>query len=124
MIYCQSTNEAVLQRTIMVSLVDRFQLDLIFVYNCEGQWSQQKENLPRSTQTDEVSLPKADLAFFIKLKALVGKEDVAPIPQGIDDCLRPDRGEPDRGQRWFPFLFMEAKKVKYPLPEALASEPA
>jgi hypothetical protein len=37
--YCKKSNEAVLQRTVMTSIIDRWQLHELFVYNCEGQWS-------------------------------------------------------------------------------------
>ena len=36
--YCKKPNEAVLQRTVMMSIIDTPQLPELFVYNCGSQW--------------------------------------------------------------------------------------
>lgn len=35
---CKDNNEAILQRTVMLSIIDRWELPNTFLFNCEGQW--------------------------------------------------------------------------------------
>ena len=114
--YCKRSNEAVLQRTVMTSIIDRWQLHELFVYNCEGQW-----HLPdifrlpvRLAGGDKVTLPKPDLAVSFTLEAFTGMDTSSPFPREIDSCMRPDRGV----GRCFPFLFMEVKRGAHDLESA------
>lgn len=106
--HCKSSNEAVIQRTVMISIIDRWQLHELFDYNCEGQWKLNPAYLlPTTGRKHRVSLPKPDLAIFFKLNALTGTSVWAPYPNEIGHCLRPDGGD----ERCFPFFFMEVKKA-------------
>jgi hypothetical protein len=103
---CLGSNEAVLQRTIMIHIINQYWLDPIFDWNTEGQWSQPKDARLPSRVDDEISLPKPDLAISFKLKSFTFAEDESdPVPEDLKNCL-----SPDGGKRCFPFLFLEAKK--------------
>jgi hypothetical protein len=106
--HSKSSNEAVIQRTVMISIIDRWQLHDLFVFNCEGQWKAETIHLvPVTGRMLEVTLPKPDLAIFFKLSALTGSSVWAPYPNEISRCLRPDGGD----ERCFPFFFMEVKRA-------------
>lgn len=105
--YSMSANEAVLQRTIMPSIIDRFSINDLFSFNCEGQWKlYQRHRLPSTGRIEHVTMPKPDLAIFFRLNALTGANIWASYPREIAGCLRPDGGE----ERCFPFFFMEVKR--------------
>ncbi len=111
---CLATNEAILQRTIMISIVNRYWLGNIYDWNCEGQWSQPKDSRLPSREDDDVSLPKPDLAISFTLESFTGEEDDSdPIPSDLKRCI-----SPDGGNRCFPFLFMEVKKAGSDLQDA------
>ena len=113
--YCKKSNEAILQRTVMTSIIDRWQLHELFVYNCEGQWSLPKIfQLPTRSRGDEVTLPKPDLAVSFTLEAFTGTDTSSPFPKQISACMRPDGGV----GRCFPFIFMEAKRGAHDLEPA------
>lgn len=69
-----SANEAVLQRTNMLSIIDRSYIHDVFSFNCEGQWKIAPRHRLQSTgRTEYVSLPKPDLANFFRLDALTSQ---------------------------------------------------
>lgn len=103
-------NEAVFQRTVMMSILNRHQISDQFDFNCEGQWSLRSNYyaLP-STEENSIAAPKPDLAIFFRFNSLVGRGPYwksAPIPDGLKPCMSPD----GHIQRCFPFIFIEAKK--------------
>jgi hypothetical protein len=111
---CLARNEAVLQRTIMINIVNQYWLGKIFDWNSEGQWSQPKDTRLPSREDDDISLPKPDLAISFTLKSFTGDvDDSDPIPADLEKCL-----SPDGGSRCFPFLFMEVKKAGADLQDA------
>lgn len=104
---CLARNEAVLQRTIMIHIINQYWLGRIFDWNTEGQWSQPKDTRLPSREDDEISLPKPDLAISFTLESFTGEEDDSdPIPLELEKSISPDGGD-----RCFPFLFMEVKKA-------------
>lgn len=109
---CIDSNEAVLQRTVMISIIDRWRLSGDFGFNCEGWWTLQGKHFPLpSTQgpQDKVSGPKPDLAIFFNFDSFIGTDplsEAAPIPPDLKTCMRPDDSE----TRCFPFMFIEAKR--------------
>lgn len=112
---CLLANEAVLQRTIMTTVIDRWQLPDKFVFNCEGQWSIPEQDLLGSMQADEeIPLPKPDLAMFFNRKSL-HQLDFAMIPTDLKNALSPDNTQSNRA---FPFLFIEVKKAGRELNDA------
>jgi hypothetical protein len=105
--HCRHSNEAVFQRTVMLSIIDRWQLDTMFDFNCEGHWSLQGNYpLPSTQLNDTISGPKPDLAIFFKFGALIGRDAASPFPRMLQSCIWPDRYL----QRCFPFVFIEAKR--------------
>ena len=111
---CLAQNEAILQRTIMIHIIDQYWLGETFDFNCEGQWSQPKDSLLPSTKNDGISLPKPDLAISFKLQAFTEEEaDSDPIPDHLEKTISPDGDE-----RCFPFLFIEVKKARAEVEEA------
>ncbi|KAH8666005.1 hypothetical protein BGZ60DRAFT_529259 [Tricladium varicosporioides] len=88
---CLARNEAVLQRTIMIHIINQYWLDQIFDWNTEGQWSQPKETRLPSREDDDISLPKPDLAISFTLNSFTIAEDESdPIPADLAKCLSPD----------------------------------
>ena len=110
---CLASNEAVLQRTIMIHLINQYWLGEIFDWNTEGQWSQPEDNRLPSREDDTISQPKPDLAMFFTRKSFTGVFFDDPIPSELMQCISPDGGD-----RCFPFLFMEVKKATADLQEA------
>ncbi|KAI0967035.1 hypothetical protein F4678DRAFT_483390 [Xylaria arbuscula] len=110
LLHCEHSNEAVFQRTAMISIIDRWRLNDLFDFNCEGQWSLQGMYPLPSTQgpDDKISGPKPDLAVFFNTEALLGSDGFsAPIPPSLESCIFPD----NYPRRCFPFVFIEAKKA-------------
>lgn len=110
---CLASNEAVLQRTIMIHLINQYWLGEIFDWNTEGQWSQPEDNRLPSSMDDIISQPKPDLAMFFTQESFTEEYFDDPIPSELMQCISPD-GE----GRCFPFLFMEVKKATADLQEA------
>jgi hypothetical protein len=109
---CENSNEAVIRRTLMVSIIDRGQLHSLFVYNCEGLWELNSEHvLPVTGRIEEVELPKPDLAMFFKSAAFTRSKGWKPCSKEINQCMRPDGGD----DRCFPFLFMEVDQAAHGL---------
>jgi hypothetical protein len=105
------SNEAVFQRTVMMSIIDRCHLKDVFDFNCEGHWSLQGTCPLPSTNGpgDIITGPKPDLAIFFRFGSLVGMDPVSgsvAIPDALKSCINPD----NHTLRCFPFIFIEAKK--------------
>jgi hypothetical protein len=111
---CLTKNEAVLQRTIMIHIINQYWLHPIFDWNTEGQWTQPKDMRLPSHEEDDISQPKPDLSISFTLNAFLVLEDESdPIPADLKKCL-----SPDGGNRCFPFLFFEVKKAGADLQDA------
>lgn len=111
---CLSKNEAVLQRTVMMSVFHHYWLRSVFDWNAEGQWALPKDVRLPSREDDDITLPKPDLEISFTLRSFTGEEDDSdPIPPDLEKCISPDGGD-----RCFPFLFMEVKKAAADLQEA------
>lgn len=107
--------EALLQRTILLSTIDRWRLDPNFIYDCEASWQVAKEHvLPRvgrTSNSDVLTNPKPDLAVYFSFASICHHRFVTPDIYPIMDlayhqCIHPD----GKRNRCFPFLFLEAKK--------------
>ncbi|GAP84235.1 hypothetical protein SAMD00023353_0700270 [Rosellinia necatrix] len=114
-------NEAVFQRTVLMSILNRHQIGDQFDFNCEGQWSLRSNYyaLP-STEENSIPAPKPDLAIFFRYSSLVGRGTYwksTPIPDYLKPCMSPD----GYIQRCFPFVFIEAKKGFRDLTPALVA---
>ena len=112
---CSFSNEAILQRTIMIEVIDRHQLHDILTFNSEGQWKQVSSGCLISKNCDSVTLPKPDLNISFKLESF---DKSAPIPGSLRYSFRPD-SDGKRYGRCFPFLFFEVKKAHHDLEVAL-----
>ncbi|KAI0808576.1 hypothetical protein GGR55DRAFT_198297 [Xylaria sp. FL0064] len=112
-------NEAMFQRTVPMSILNRHQISDKFDFNCEGQWSLQSNYYPLpSTEENNIVEPKPDLAVFFRFNSLVGPGPYLPsipIPERLKPCISPD----GYTNRCFPFLFIEAKKGFHDLTPAL-----
>jgi hypothetical protein len=88
--YCKKSNQAGLARTIMTSIIDRWQLHKPFVYHWEGQWDISKiYQLPTRSTRDEVFLPKPNLAISFAFEAFTGSDTSLPFPEGwANACVR------------------------------------
>ena len=112
---CTFSNEAMLQRTIMIEIIDRHQLHHFLTFNSEGQWKQHYSDCLISTDSDVVTLPKPDLNVSFKLDSF---DKSAPIPGNLKQSFRPDSTGQKYG-RCFPFLFFEVKRATDNLEVAL-----
>ena len=110
---CVSMNEAVLQRTIMMTVFNQYWLRDIFDWNTEGQWYQDLETRIPSSADDDLSLPKPDLAISFDRQSFTGFDISDPVPPKLEKCI-----SPEGDSRCFPFLFMEVKKAASDLSEA------
>ena len=110
---CLAGNEAVLQRTIMIHMINQYWLDEVFDWNSESSWSQPEDSRLPSSKVDIISPPRPDLAMFFTLESFTGEVIDDPIPSELEKCI-----SPDGGNRCFPFLFMEVKKADAELQDA------
>ncbi|KAL9082377.1 MAG: hypothetical protein Q9165_008907 [Trypethelium subeluteriae] len=113
---CLTMNEAVLQRTIMMTISNQHWLDQKFDWNAESQWSQKKDSRIPSRLDDEISQPKPDLAISFTRQTFTGFDFSDPIPPALEECISPEGHD-----RCFPFLLMEVKKAASDLQEAYLS---
>ncbi len=104
---CFNSSEADFHRTIMISIIDRFDLHSPFAFSCEEQWAVGHHFLIQPTRTkSKISQPKPDLALSFQRDALID-DDLLDYPVELGRCLHPgNRGR----ERWFPFVFIEAKR--------------
>ena len=104
---CSNSSEADFHRTIMISIIDRYDFRGLFAFSCEEQWSIRPDFLIRPTRTkSKITQPKPDLAMSFNRSAL-NDSDFLDYPLELGKCLHPgNRGR----ERWFPFMFMEAKR--------------
>jgi hypothetical protein len=112
---CAFSNEAVLQRTIMMEIIDRHQLHKWLTFNSEGQWYQKPSDCLVSTNGDLVTGPKPDLNISFRLESF---NKWAPVPSNLISSFRPD-STGKKEARCFPFLFFEVKKANDTLEAAL-----
>ncbi|KIX05237.1 uncharacterized protein Z518_06109 [Rhinocladiella mackenziei CBS 650.93] len=106
-IQCSTSSEADFHRTIMISIIDRLDFRSVFAFSCEEQWCIEKRFLIKPTNPNsKISQPKPDLAISFHRGAFIESTRLE-YPIELGNCLHPGK----RGrERWFPFLFMEAKR--------------
>ena len=102
---CKLKNEAVLQRTIMMSVFDHYHLDPMFDWTAESLWMQPGDSILPMIGPGDVAQPKPDLAISFSRDSF-GKRYFYLTPE-LSKCICPDGGD----NRFFPFLFMEVKKA-------------
>lgn len=105
--HSRNSSEADFQRTVMISIIDRYDFKNMFTFSCEERWTLEDDYLlPTLGSPNKIQQPKPDLAISFQRDAFTGPELVA-YPINLSRCLHPGaNGE----ERWFPFLFLEAKK--------------
>ncbi|KIW97662.1 uncharacterized protein Z519_01246 [Cladophialophora bantiana CBS 173.52] len=104
---CSTSSEADFHRTVMISIIDRLDFRSVFAFSCEEQWRIEKQFLikPRKPSS-KITQPKPDLAISFHRGAFIEARRLE-YPLELGNCLHPGK----RGrERWFPFLFMEAKR--------------
>ncbi|KAB8338815.1 hypothetical protein FH972_021759 [Carpinus fangiana] len=104
-------NEAVLQRTIMMSAIDRSQLAPKFTYDCETMWTDKSAHLLPSLSEawKRPKSPRPDLLLAFSSETLLGdlpEHTDHIVAEEVLPCIHPDQVP----HRSFPFLFMEVKK--------------
>lgn len=106
-IQCSTSSEADFHRTIMISIIDRLDFRGVFTFSCEEQWRIEKRLLIKATKdSSKITQPKPDLAISFHRDAFI-ESTLLEYPIELGNCLHPGK----RGrERWFPFLFMEAKR--------------
>ena len=114
-------NEAVLQRTVLTSILDRWRLNQMYTFTCESHWRNAKQNplLVQTCKSSHVGGLKADLVIFYRSNLFTSaKDDLDPvIPDEFMKYAFPD----GVSTRCFPFIFIEAKKGEKDLTYAIYS---
>ncbi|MCJ1290419.1 hypothetical protein MMC34_001957 [Xylographa carneopallida] len=109
LIRCSISDEALLQRTIMMEAIDRYELGSHLDYMCESAWTCTR--LPRKNDTGlyRLALPKPDIAVAFKLAAVVSEEDL-PMLGDLLGVMCPELSKREGScHRAFPFFSMEVK---------------
>ena len=114
-----ANNEAILQRTVLISMIDRWRLNKMFTFNCEGHWKMAKLNplpVPKMVKAIIGGL-KADLVLFYRFELFAGVEydSATAFPDHLKVCAFPDGNT----TRCFPFIFVEAKRGEKDLTYAI-----
>lgn len=104
---CTFSNEALLQRTVMIEIIDRHQLHRFLTFNSEGQWDQHDNDRLLSKDSKLIKFPKPDLNMSFQLESF---DEMAAIPPALEKSFRPDSLGQMYG-RCFPFLFFEVKRA-------------
>jgi len=117
---CKVSDEAILQRTIMMDLINRHHLQDTLDYTCESQWKC-PSSMPqkKSELATRMPKPKPDLAVAFRANSLL------PTFQQTDlDTLRnimcPESDKEDKRDRAFHFLSIEVKGTSGPLGNQVA----
>ena len=84
-------NDAVLQRTIMIHIINQYWMGSMFDWNTEGQWSLPNDVKLLSRADDDISHPKPDFAIsFTHGSFIHGVGKSAAFPQELEKCISPD----------------------------------
>lgn len=112
---CSTSSEADFHRTIMISIIDRLDFRNVFAFSCEEQWCIERRFLIKPTKpSSKITQPKPDLAISFQRSAFIDST-ILDYPIELGGCLHPGR----KGrERWFPFLFLEAKREDNSLRDA------
>ena len=109
-IHSYKHNEFVLQRTVLTSILDRWRLNRMFTFNCEGHWKMAKHDpLPAPNgRSPSIGGLKADLVLFYRFKSFAGMKygAVNAMPEELEKYAFPDGNT----TRCFPLIFIEAKR--------------
>jgi hypothetical protein len=113
---CSTSHEAVVQRTVMMNLLDRHNLDEILDYNCEAEWfSDREKTMPTGNHRMMLSRPKPDLAVAFKTESLLAPTrrtiELNRLP-GLYGRICPDGKTESTRVRALPFLVVEAKGIR------------
>ena len=121
---CKRASEHMLQRTLMIAIVDRHQLNHSLDLDCESKWNRGPGIPIMKTKFEpefsglslDLPAPQPDLAFFFTLKSFVDTQALIPAMAAVDlnDFLHPDGSK----IRCFPFFFLEMKAAEKELKPA------
>lgn len=107
---CESSDEALFQRTIMMDLIDRHNLENPLDYVCESAW--QCARMPRKDQGPvEITQPKPDLAVAFKTTSLVPVFEVLDLGL-LKSHMCPEGAKEGKDDRAFHFFSMEVKGAR------------
>ena len=105
---CIRSNEAIFQRTIMMTILNRHELNDKLDYVCEEQWI--AIQMPPDDPLLKLSMPKPDLAVAFKTESLIGHQrNLRRLGPGLQSHMCPEGFSPHQTERAFHFFSMEAK---------------
>jgi hypothetical protein len=106
---CKVSDEAILQRTIMMDLINRHHLEDTLDYTCESQWSS-PSTIPQrdSALASRMPKPKPDLAIAFKGTSLLSRFRQADL-QNYRGVMFPESSKQVKRDRAFHFLSIEVK---------------
>lgn len=102
------SSEADFHRTLMPSIIDRYDFQNMFTCTFEELWAvSDRFLLPTRRKIPKIPQPKPDLAISFDHSSITNSE-MTDFPPELVSCLHPGK---TGDERWFPFFFMEAKKL-------------
>lgn len=106
---CKVSDEAILQRTIMMDLIDRHHIEDTLDYACESQWSN-TSTIPQrdSALASRMPNPKPDLAIAFKADSLLSIYKQADL-RNFRTVMCPESCKEIKRDRAFHFLSIEVK---------------
>jgi hypothetical protein len=107
LVKCQSSHEALFQRTIMMDLIDRCNLDSILDYVCEVSWI--AKPVPSKDRSVEIVEPVPDLAVAFRTTSLIRNEKYLPELGSLRYHMCPEGVVDDSCERAFHFFSVEVK---------------
>ncbi|MCJ1393374.1 hypothetical protein MMC18_006247 [Xylographa bjoerkii] len=105
---CRTSDEAVFQRTIMMDVISRYDLEHTLDYICESPWQCERMPCRNGSLASRMAKPKPDLAVAFKCDSIVSP---GYMPQ-LDDYQRymcPESPKENKHTRAFHFFAMEVK---------------
>jgi hypothetical protein len=138
---CAKKDEALIQRTIMMEMIDRHNLGELLDYTCESAWGCKRmprrlqthkaeetdqavnHNLPGQTKPilKRMAQPRPDLHVAFKLESMIFESSLLLLGD-LKGCICPESSEKEGSDdRAFPFFSMEAKSSQAAKGEPVAN---
>ncbi len=111
---CARSNEARFQRTVMMTILNRQELDGKLDYNCEAQWISGRFPCPEpcAEKACQITNPKPDLAVAFLSRSLLPTNGIMPDFERLkiwQSDMFPEGPQEFNNERAFYFFSMEAK---------------
>lgn len=106
---CKISDEAICQRTIMMDLINRHQLEDTLDYTCESEWKCPSSMPNRNSKlASRMPHPKPDLAVAFQAESILPFFQQADL-ENLRTIMCPESSKEVRRDRAFHFLSMEVK---------------